>query len=240
MGALQCGGTEGAFGGGGGEAAGWTSAGAAEWMRVALAVAATAVVFAVCGLLAVGSRGEVGGGDGLGVCSGEGDCGGGFEPSVHPTSGEGREASGGASAVQSWAEKVCGRGVGVWVRAAAVESRWRWTTCDRRPTRRMLRSRWRFSDEWRLTPVVFAAVESQLGVKHTIDLFASKATAQTPRYVSRFPDGRCVAVDAFNLRSWAGEVCDGGQQFQNKSTSITLDTNNAWPCLFVFSRRDPH
>jgi hypothetical protein len=30
----------------------------------------------VCGLLAVGSRGEVGGGDGLGVCSGEGVCGG--------------------------------------------------------------------------------------------------------------------------------------------------------------------
>lgn len=68
-------------------------------------------------------------------------------------------------------------------------------------------SRWRFSDEWRLTPEVFAAVESQLGVKHTIDLFASKATAQTGRYVSRFPDGRCVAVDAFSLRSWAGEVC---------------------------------
>ena len=68
-------------------------------------------------------------------------------------------------------------------------------------------SRWRFSDEWRLTPAVFTAVEQQLGVKHTIDLFASKATAQTARYVSRFPDGQCVAVDAFSLRSWAGEVC---------------------------------
>lgn len=89
-------------------------------MRAALAVA---VVLAVCGLLAVVSRGEVGGGDGLGVCSGEGVCGGGFGPAVHPTSGEGREASGGAEAVQSCAEMVCGCGVGVWVPAAAVESR---------------------------------------------------------------------------------------------------------------------
>jgi hypothetical protein len=67
-------------------------------------------------------------------------------------------------------------------------------------------SRWRFTDEWKLSPAVFSAVEHQLQVKHTIDLFASQATAQVARYVSAFPDGRSVAVDAFSLESWAGEV----------------------------------
>ena len=67
-------------------------------------------------------------------------------------------------------------------------------------------SRWRFSDEWKLSPAVFRAVEDKLRVRHTIDLFASVGCRQLDRYVSKFPDGRSVAVDAFSLRSWSGEV----------------------------------
>ena len=67
-------------------------------------------------------------------------------------------------------------------------------------------SRWKFTDEWKLSPAVFAAMEREFRVKHTIDLFASRNCRQTERYVSAFPDGRSVAVDAFSLESWAGEV----------------------------------
>jgi len=45
-------------------------------------------------------------------------------------------------------------------------------------------SRYRFSDEWKLSPEVFAAVEHQLCLTHSIDLFASAATTQLSRYVS--------------------------------------------------------
>ena len=53
---------------------------------------------------------------------------------------------------------------------------------------------------------MFHAVEDKLRVRHTIDLFASVGCRQLDRYVSKFPDGRSVAVDAFSLRSWSGEV----------------------------------
>ena len=50
-------------------------------------------------------------------------------------------------------------------------------------------SRWRFSDEWKLSPAVFRAVEDRLRVRHTIDLFASAGCRQLDRFVSKFPDG---------------------------------------------------
>jgi len=67
-------------------------------------------------------------------------------------------------------------------------------------------SRYRFSDEWKLSPEVFAAVEHQLCLTHSIDLFASAATTQLSRYVSRYVDGKSVATDAFAMTTWAGET----------------------------------
>jgi hypothetical protein len=64
-------------------------------------------------------------------------------------------------------------------------------------------SRWRFFDEWRLAPPIFNWVQEELGTC-SVDLFASRTTAQLARYVSRFPDSRAAAVDAWSV-SWAGE-----------------------------------
>ena len=66
-------------------------------------------------------------------------------------------------------------------------------------------SRWRFSDEWQLHPAVFRWANRELG-PHTLDLFASRNTAQLPRFVTRFPDARAVAYNAW-AHSWAGERC---------------------------------
>ena len=64
-------------------------------------------------------------------------------------------------------------------------------------------SRWRFRDEWKLQPAVFRWANRELGAC-SLDLFASRNTAQLPRYVSRFPD---VQAESFNAwaRSWEGE-----------------------------------
>jgi len=67
-------------------------------------------------------------------------------------------------------------------------------------------SRKKFPDEWGLDARVFALVESELRVQHSLDLFASRLFHQTRRYVSRMPDGLSVGVDAFALRSWGREV----------------------------------
>eukprot|EP01044_Picomonas_judraskeda_P006767 COSAG03_NODE_693_length_6256_cov_6.381355_4_plen_547_part_00 len=48
-------------------------------------------------------------------------------------------------------------------------------------------SRWQFADEWKLQPAVFRWADRELG-PHSLDLFASRNTAQLPRYVSRFPE----------------------------------------------------
>jgi len=64
-------------------------------------------------------------------------------------------------------------------------------------------SRWRFFDEWRLCPRVFQRVCQELGTC-SLDLFASKNTAQLPRYCSRFRDPEAVATDAWSVK-WAGE-----------------------------------
>jgi len=64
-------------------------------------------------------------------------------------------------------------------------------------------SRWRFFDEWQICPRVFQCVCQELG-QCSLDLFASKNTAQLPRYCSRFRDPKAVATDAWSVK-WAGE-----------------------------------
>ena len=64
-------------------------------------------------------------------------------------------------------------------------------------------SRWRFFDEWRLSPAVFRWVNRQFE-PCTLDLFASENTTQLRRYVSRFHDPKAVAIDAWSQR-WSGE-----------------------------------
>lgn len=64
-------------------------------------------------------------------------------------------------------------------------------------------SRWRFSDEWQLHPAVFRWADRELG-PHSLDLFASRNTAQLPRCVSRFPDSQAITTNAW-AHSWIGE-----------------------------------
>jgi hypothetical protein len=66
-------------------------------------------------------------------------------------------------------------------------------------------SRWRFADEWQLHPAVFRWADRELG-PHTLDLFASRNTAQLPRYLTRFPDVKAVTFNAW-AHSWVGERC---------------------------------
>ena len=65
-------------------------------------------------------------------------------------------------------------------------------------------SRWRFSDEWKLQPAVFRWANREFG-PHSLDLFASRNTAQLPRYVTRFPDSKAVTCNAW-AHSWVAET----------------------------------
>ena len=64
-------------------------------------------------------------------------------------------------------------------------------------------SRWRFSDEWKLSPAVFRWATRELGAC-TIDMFASRNTAQLPRFGSPWRDSQAAVEDAWSV-SWAGE-----------------------------------
>ena len=64
-------------------------------------------------------------------------------------------------------------------------------------------SRWRFADEWKLSPAVFRWAERELG-PCSIDLFASRNTALLPRYGSPFRDSQAAVEDAWTVR-WGGE-----------------------------------
>jgi len=55
-----------------------------------------------------------------------------------------------------------------------------------------------------LNPLVFHNMRKVLKFKPSVDLFASEAHHQLPRYFSRFPDPKAVGVDAFKA-NWATE-----------------------------------
>lgn len=59
------------------------------------------------------------------------------------------------------------------------------------------------SDDWGVQPAVFAALASEWG-NPSVDLFATPANAQVPRYVSRYAYHGCAAVDAFSI-PWGNE-----------------------------------
>jgi hypothetical protein len=54
------------------------------------------------------------------------------------------------------------------------------------------------SSDWQLDPVVFQKINSKWG-PFAVDLFATRLTAQLPRFVSWKPDPVAEAVDAFTL-----------------------------------------
>ena len=64
-------------------------------------------------------------------------------------------------------------------------------------------SRWRFSDEWQLEPAVFQWAVRELGAC-TIDLFASRNTAQLSRFGSPYRDAQATVEDAWSV-PWKGE-----------------------------------
>ena len=57
--------------------------------------------------------------------------------------------------------------------------------------------------EWKTDSSVLSKAFSQLDIKPTIDLFASRINKQLPRYISYRPDAEAYAVDAFSV-SWKG------------------------------------
>ena len=54
------------------------------------------------------------------------------------------------------------------------------------------------TSDWQLDPSIFQGINNKWG-PFTIDLFASRLTAQLPRFVSWKPDPEAEAVDAFTL-----------------------------------------
>ena len=66
-------------------------------------------------------------------------------------------------------------------------------------------SRYRGRDHWRLTGEVFKAVEKELGVTHTVDRFATKATTLLPRWNSPHPEPGSEGVDGLACE-WLPEV----------------------------------
>ena len=66
-------------------------------------------------------------------------------------------------------------------------------------------SRWRDRSAWALNPGLFASLQRRAGPRPlTLDAFACRATAQLPRYCSRFPDPDAIGRDAFSI-SWSDE-----------------------------------
>ena len=63
---------------------------------------------------------------------------------------------------------------------------------------RLLKDRW----DWMLNPELFTRIQQRFGPLE-IDLFASKASTQLPRYFSWRPDPEPEATDAFN-QFWTG------------------------------------
>jgi hypothetical protein len=64
-----------------------------------------------------------------------------------------------------------------------------------------LPSRFKGVDHWRLRPDVFHAVQHHFGCRHTVDRFASKATALLPRYNTPHPQPGSEGVDGL-AQSW--------------------------------------
>ena len=50
--------------------------------------------------------------------------------------------------------------------------------------------------DWKLNPHVFNQINKMFGPL-AMDLFASRLTAQLPRFFSCFPDPQAIATDAF-------------------------------------------
>ena len=59
------------------------------------------------------------------------------------------------------------------------------------------------TEDWRLNPAVFLALEKEFG-PHTVDRFASVTSAQLARYNSRWRDPYSEGVDSLHL-DWRGE-----------------------------------
>ena len=87
------------------------------------------------------------------------------------------------------------------------------------------------TSDWKLDPSIFQRINNKWG-PFTIDLFASRLTAQLPRFVSWKPDPEAEAVDAFTL-DWSQlrgcafpPFCPNRAVSEASSAAVSLSVDN--------------